>query len=290
VAISATDGSVFVPAQWEPWPGPEDVETYILGSAARHADASGVTFEPLRSMPGAIDQLTGVGTPKFGTFVDPLAAPWRSVGKLRVHTGLSTNKVECTGTLVGSQQVVISAAHCFFRDRFWKQDLPHIGFTLFHPGWDSGNPMPFGAHLVTWYYMPGQWFDWEQYYRDWSLLALASSAPVEYWGAGSRAWNKLLTDKFHMVAYPVEKNDGDHQWKDDCSAISVFTSSLRHDCQSWDGSSGAAVYRYINGNEPQILAVNKGNPWANDDENYNVGVRLTGDRIDKIKSFIETWG
>ena len=47
------------------------------------------------------------------------------------------------------------------------------------------------------------------------------------------------------------------------------------------------MYRYANGTENRIVAINKGNPWSPSDENYNVGVRLTDDRIDKIKSFID---
>lgn len=307
VLVSST-GSVFVPIAWDPYPATRDLERRVrivdrpfdmgAGGPVKGLAASSALLGA--AVPYSVD---GVGADSlmaepdvaYGSFINPLL-PWQSaVGKVQTTRIKSDGKKEtctsCTGSLIGSRRVVISAAHCFFSDGHWKCDVDDNGSGIFMPGWDALDADPFGAYFVQWFWVPGQWLDYEYYSRDWALLALFTTPPSSLlpYGGQSVSSTTLLTAKLHMIGYPEAKQNGDHQWKDNCSAISVFALSIRHDCQSWDGSSGAGTYRW-NHDWPHILAINKGNPWDPDEVDYNVGVRLTGDRIDTINDFIDDWG
>lgn len=236
----------------------------------------------------------------LGDYVDAGNEPWSAVGMVKTYNCAgghpNCGHLRGTGTVIGPVgRTVITAAHLFFHNGGWRSNLPNNGEIAFFGAYGAygTDQTPLGKIFATNIYMPGQWFDHEQYYRDYALLALTSYPGGGSWCAAARSYNELLYENpARMAAYPDTKNDGKTLWVDNDDIVRVFTMSIRHTCSSWNGSSGAAVFHYsdcVDGIDdfPECIAVNKGNPWSPEDYDYNVGVRLTGDRIGIINDFIE---
>lgn len=216
----------------------------------------------------------------------PQAPFYRSVGRLSFYRSDGSLDHLCTATAVGAPNVLISAAHCFFRNGDWKPGMDwNAGERMrFRPGYDADNPEPFGAHLVTWVWVPSKWINKESYYRDWALVAINSHAPVEYYGAAAKGYSDLQGSDGSLTAYPSTANG--HQYQDKGEIRRVYVKSIRHKCYSEDGSSGGAIVHWHR-DGPYVVAVNDGNRFCSSCTHWNIGTRITPDRVESIVNFVD---
>lgn len=191
--------------------------------------------------------------------------PYRTVGRI-------TSNSWCTGTLVGPRHV-ITAGHCVYDrpSKKWKSNV------YFAPG-QNGSKTPYGKVRYKTLLAPRGYV--EKGGAEWDFAMIVLSEDI-----GSRTgWmaygydDTMKSLSVNIAGYPADKPRG-QMWRSYCKVSRLAGQRLYYPCDTYGGMSGAAAYRYLNG-ERVIYGIHKGS-WGSS----NTGVRINKTVFEKIREW-----
>lgn len=242
----------------------EDMKSLFLDSNLKDSDsyrgnlADGVVLDE-----SIFDDVHGNDDRKQVT--DTTSFPNRTIGRMSVG---------CTGTLIGPR-VVLTAAHCVYNLKK-KEWYPNGEFS---PG-QNGSVKPYGSVKVT------KAITTKAYTQDskteWDIAVLILDTPIgNQVGWMAYSYDDGLTSvSVNINGYPGDKPHGT-MWHSYCPVKDVQTELFTYMCDTYEGNSGSATYRYIAATkERKIFGVH-----TNGLKQHNYGTRITKAKFDKLQKW-----
>jgi V8-like Glu-specific endopeptidase len=193
--------------------------------------------------------------------------PYRYIGLLTFKKGDSYYR--CTGTLVGRRSV-LTAAHCLWSGGRWATA---ISFTP----QKNGNSKSYPKYRYKKAMISRTYYEKQDVYHDFGLVILKDAI-------GDNCFMEMRvfdmpSASLNVAGYPGDKPYGT-LWRAYCKVQKIYDQIFTHDCDSYAGMSGAAMYRYLN-NERIIFGVHTGTYG-----NLNRATKINQDVFNSLSNWI----
>ncbi|MBW2421797.1 MAG: trypsin-like serine protease, partial [Deltaproteobacteria bacterium] len=213
--------------------------------------------------------------------------PWRTI--VKIYMTFSDGSVYvCSGSIIGRGDGnafhVLTAGHCVHNtgEGGWATSIEVI------PGLDI-DYMPYGNALVTVMRSYTEWTQNQSHQHDWAVLTLDRRIGNHVGWMGRRtalSTDPIYIEALNVAGYPADKTSGLGMWFDTDFGRTATGLTHWYYMDTAGGQSGAPVWRYEASPEARFILTVHG--YGNDGSGSNHGIRLDGDKFDRIISWIDS--
>ena len=206
-----------------------------------------------------------IGTDDRKQIKNTTAIPYKTVGMILFERDGALRS--CTGTLL-SKKHVLTARHCLIdKDKNYSINI------RFYPG-KNGNKNPFGEYEAESILIPSPWDDPK---KDYGMIILDRDYEHSTNFMDIREMNGINVN-LNLISYPSDKPFGT-QWGSFCKSNVIFKDYIKHQCDTYAGSSGAVMFRYDKAKSERIIyGIHVGGM-----KDANRAVKITKEVLDEIE-------
>lgn len=171
------------------------------------------------------------------------ANPWRQICALRIHAQTGALFVG-TGWFI-SPRLLATAGHCAFlrNEGGWPKAIDVI------PG-KFGGSEPFGRATATIFGTVDGWIEEGSRDFDYGVILLDDASlggPVGNFEVRAEADNELTGATARISGYPADKDRAEFQYYHERDLMSISSTRLMYDIDTFGGQSGSPIWRQENG-------------------------------------------
>lgn len=195
--------------------------------------------------------------------------PYNQIGHLLIKRG--SKNFLCTATLI-SPQFVITAAHCLIDDGVRADKVTFI------PG-RNGTKEPYGRYDSDAIFIAPEFEQRRNIYYDYAIVRLKGYPGAKY---GYMSVSIFPTDrlpKVNIAGYPADK-PARTMWRAFCATKRDYGRIFSHECDTYSGMSGSAIYVYDKPNRT-IVGVHSGSYGS-----VNRGLKINDEVLAKIHDWM----